>query len=124
MNTVNLIGRLASKPELKHSAEGMAFMKFTVAVDRRTKDKAADFIRCTAFGMKAEIIDKFVKIGNHIGITAHIQTGSYEKDGATVYTTDFIVDQLTLVGTKPKEEQETKPADVPGFEVLVDDIPF
>lgn len=111
MNSVNLIGRLVRDPELKYSQSGMAILRFTVAVDRKlSKDKkeeaqannqpTADFISCTAFGKTAEVIANYHSKGNQIAVEGRIQTGSYEKDGRTIYTTDVLVNSITFVGSK------------------------
>lgn len=111
MNSVNLIGRLVRDPELKYSQSGMAILKFTVAVDRKlSKDKreeaqannqpTADFISCTAFGKTAEVIANYHGKGSQIAVEGRIQTGSYEKDGRTIYTTDVLVNSITFVGSK------------------------
>ena len=100
MNNVNLIGRLVRDPELRYSQSGMAVLRFTVAVDRKlSKDKkeeaqrnnqpTADFISCVAFGSTAEVIANYHSKGSQIGIEGRIQTGSYDKDGQRVYTTDI-----------------------------------
>ncbi|NMW85635.1 single-stranded DNA-binding protein [Peptoniphilus sp. AGMB00490] len=110
MNCVNLIGRLARDPELRYAQTGTAMCRFTIAVDRRmSKQKrqeaqannqpTADFISCTAFGATAELIANYHKKGSQIGIEGRIQTGSYEKDGRTIYTTDVIVNNLTFISS-------------------------
>lgn len=111
MNSVNLIGRLVRDPEIRYSQSGMAILRFTVAVDRKlSKDKkqeaernnqpTADFISCTAFGKTAEVIANYHSKGSQIGVEGRIQTGSYEKDGRRIYTTDVLVNGITFVGSK------------------------
>ena len=111
MNSVNLIGRLVRDPELKYNQSGMAILKFTVAVDRKlSKDKkeeaernnqpTADFISCIAFGKTAETTANYHSKGSQIGVEGRIQTGSYEKDGRTIYTTDVLVNSITFIGSK------------------------
>ena len=111
MISVNLIGRLVRDPELKYSQSGMAILRFTVAVDRKlSKDKrqeaqannqpTADFISCTAFGKTAEVIANYHSKGSQIAVEGRIQTGSYEKDGRKIYTTDVLVNSITFVGSK------------------------
>lgn len=109
MNSVSLMGRLTRDPELRYTANTqMAILRFNVAVDRRlSKEKrmeaennnqpTADFINCIAFGKTAEIIGQYFGKGNKIAITGHIQTGSYEKDGQRIYTTDVVVDSFDFV---------------------------
>jgi len=141
MNSVALVGRLARDPEVRYSAgTQMAIAKFTVAVDRQRGSKdgepTADFIPVTCFGKSAEFVEKFFTKGKLIGITGRIQTGSYEKDGKKVYTTDVIADRVEFVGSKDEGRSggreyapaaNTAPeAEIPsGFEKLADDdIPF
>ncbi len=108
MNNVTLIGRLTRDPELRYTQSGTAVVRFNVAVDRRmSKERkreaeaanqpTADFINCTAWRQTAELIANYFKKGNRIGITGRIQTGSYEKDGQTVYTTDVIADSIDFI---------------------------
>lgn len=119
MNKVSLIGRTTKEIELRYTTGNnqMAVTRFTLAVNRRKKDES-DFISCVAFGKTAEIMDKYVGKGHKVGIIGHIQTGSYEKDGHTIYTSDVIVDELDFL--EPKHESSSN-----GFEpVRDDDLPF
>lgn len=107
MNSVSLIGRLTTDPvqRMANTASGeIEIAGFNLAVDRRIKkdgEQSADFIKCTAFGKTAEVINKHCAKGTKIGVTGRIQTGSYtHKDGYTVYTTDVIVEQVTFCESK------------------------
>ena len=110
MDSVSLIGRLVRDPELRYAQTGTAMCRFTVAVDRRMSKQrrqeaqannqpTADFISCTAFGATAELIANYHRKGSQIGIEGRIQTGSYEKEGRTIYTTDVVVNNLTFIGS-------------------------
>lgn len=97
MNRVVLMGRLTKDPELRYTQgeQPMAVGRFSLAVDRRGRDKGTDFISCVAFGKTAEFIEKYFGRGSRILLEGHIQTGSYDnKDGNRVYTTDVIVDAV------------------------------
>lgn len=98
MNLVVLMGRLTAEPNIAHG--NITVAKYSLAVDRRSKDKGADFIRCTAFSKSAEFAEKYLHKGTKIVVRGHIQTGSYEKDGRTVYTTDVIVDEQEFAESK------------------------
>ena len=110
MNSVNLIGRLVRDLELRYTQSGMAVLRFTVAVDRKlSKDKkeeaqrnnqpTADFISCVAFNKTAELIANYFSKGSQIAVEGRIQTGSYEKDGQRIYTTDVLITEITFVGS-------------------------
>ena len=143
MNSVCLIGRLARDPEPRYAQTGTAMCRFTVAVDRRlSKQKrqeaeaagqpTADFISCTAFGATAELIANYHRKGSQIGIEGRIQTGSYEKDGRKIYTTDVLVNSIAFVGSKNNSDggnyqnsnSQQDYSDEGFFPVDNDDIPF
>ncbi|MCQ2551722.1 MAG: single-stranded DNA-binding protein [Clostridia bacterium] len=139
MNSVALIGRLTRDPEVRYSAGNqMAIAKFTIAVDRdrasKDAEQTADFIGITCFGKTAELVEKYMGKGRLVGVTGRIQTGSYEKDGRKVYTTDVIADRVQFLdranGAQGGNFQTQGSSDVSdetptGFEKLTeDDIPF
>ena len=130
MNKVILMGRLTRDPEVRYSSgeRSMAIARYTLAVDRIGKDKGADSPRCIAFGKTAEVIEKYIRKGSQIGITGHLQTGSYEKDGRKVYTTDVLADRIEFIDFKDKgskaEERPAEESPVEGFARLSDEIPF
>lgn len=102
MNKVILCGRLTKDPQINYTNSGSSIARFTLAVDRFSKDqKSADFIGCVAFGKNAETIEKFFKKGSKILLDGNIKTGSYENnEGKTVYTTDVWVDRIEFVDSK------------------------
>ena len=123
MNHVVLIGRTTKDIELRYSQNGnMAIARFSLAVDRMSKDKGTDFISCIAFGKTAELLEKYVPKGRKVAVQGHIQTGSYEKDGHKVYTTDVIVERMEFC--ESKQGNESKP-DADGFVPTADEnLPF
>ena len=125
MNNVNLMGRLTKDPVISYTTDQMAIARFTVAVDRmpdKNGNKQADFIGCVSFGKTAEFIEKFFTKGKPIALTGRIQTGSFEKNGQKIYTTDVIAERVEFVpGEAPKEEK--KPEVIPDL-IPDDSIPF
>ena len=68
--------------------------RYYLAVDRRTREKATDFISCVAFGKSAEFAEKYLHKGTKILVAGRIQTGSYtNSEGQKVYTTDVVVNE-------------------------------
>lgn len=141
MNNVNILGRLTRDPEVRYTANTqMANARFVVAVNRKlSKEKrqeaenngypTADFISCMAWGKTAENIANYFHKGNRIAITGHIQTGSYEKDGQRIYTTDVVVDSFDFVESNKDNNTNqgySNPADLgmSGQESFDSDLPF
>ena len=132
MNKVILTGRLTAKPELNYTQSQMAVTKFTIAVDRFSKDKGADFIRVTVFGKQAENVCRYMDKGRMIAVEGSLQTGSYKgRDGKTVYTQDVIANHTEFLGgnSEPAREQTARQIEedasaLLGLNSLSDDMPF
>src|SRR5690554_6425577 len=105
MNNVSLIGRLVRQPELKQTTNEVAYCKFTLAINRKYKKNEADFINCVAWKKTAENLVKYMGKGSQIGVVGNIQTGSYEKNGQRIYTTEVNCEQIHFLDNK-KERQE------------------
>lgn len=111
MNRVELTGRLTKDPVINYSQNGGTVTSFTLAVDRSVKKgdewvREADFIRCVAFGKKAEFVEKYFNKGSFAVVSGSIKTGSYDKDGITVYTTDIWVENVEFGGAKNEADTE------------------
>ena len=110
MNVVLLTGNLVRDPEKTYTNSGMAVTRFTIAVNRNYGKKTeggqdADFIRITCFDKRAEFVEKYLTKGRKVGVEARVQTGSYQgKDGNTVYTTDFIANNIEFLDSKRDTE--------------------
>lgn len=131
MNSVQLVGRFTHDPDVRYTNGGATVARFSVAVDRRFAkegEQSADFINVVAFGKTAEFIEKYFHKGNRIGIVGRIQTGSYKnKDGATVYTTDVVAENVEFVESKGgnNQQQPQPPADFVNVPDIPDDeLPF
>jgi single-strand DNA-binding protein len=142
MNQVSMIGRLTKDPDVKYAAGSQtAIARFTVAInrgkDKDGNDRGADFPSVICFGKTAELVERYLGKGRLVGITGRIQTGKYEKEERTVYTTDVVADRVEFLDwpddgkdEAPARQTEMKPttttsAPVEGFGALTDDdIPF
>ena len=119
MNQVNLIGNLTRDVELRYSTAQKAIARFTIAVNDGYGDKQkTSFINIVVFDKQAENADKYLSKGSKVAVMGRIQTGSYEKDGHTVYTTDVIANNVEYLSTK----QAAEPS---GFTAMrEDDVPW
>lgn len=100
MNNVSLIGRLTKDVQERRTQSGTPVVSFTLAVDRRKKEDGADFINCIAWDKAAETIAKYVHKGDLFGVTGHIQTRNYEKDGRMVYVTEVVTTSFQFLERK------------------------
>lgn len=112
MNRCVLIGRLTRDVDVRwtQGQEQMCIARYTLAIDRPTKDKVTDFISCITFGKNAEFADKYLHKGMKIAVEGRIQTGSYtNKDGQKVYTTDVVVDKHEFCESANNSAQSAQP---------------
>ena len=108
MNSVQIIGRLTADPELKQTQSGISCCRFTVAVNRKFKNKDtdqydADFISCVAWKQTAEFITRYFSKGKMIALEGMLRTGSYQDRNhadVTHYTTDVFVNNVEFCGDK------------------------
>ena len=91
MNSVMLIGRLTSEPDVRQGQYG-AVVHYTLAVDRgknKQGEQETDFPRCVCFEKSAEFARDYLHKGMKIAVEGSIKTGSYQgQNGQTVYTTE------------------------------------
>ena len=131
MNNVIISGNITRAPEVRYSAgeNQTAICRFTVAVNEGYGDKQrTSFIPVVVFGKSAENCEKYLSKGSKVLVKGHIQTGSYEKDGRTIYTTDVIADNyggVEFLSAKSQKTTPAEPAALEGFSAMQDEeIPF
>lgn len=113
INNVTIVGRIASKIELRFAASGTAVVNLFVAVNRPTKESEADFFTVVVFGKAAENAAEFLEKGQEVGIVGHLMTRSWAaEDGRNVRVVEIVADQLRY-GAKPRGRSDAQPqADV------------
>ncbi len=118
-NVAVLGGNLVRDPELRYSAAGKAFTKFTVAVNEGTGDKRTTYyIDCTCFEDTAESVAEQARKGSRVIVEGRIATDSWkDKEGRPRRTTYVLA---RTVGVIPRPAQ----ASVPLAEEDLSEIPF
>lgn len=124
MNKAILIGRLTRDPEGRVLDSGKKCAKFSIAVNRL--GEGVDFFNIVAWDKVGENALKYLVKGSQVGITGHIQTGSYERNGVKVPTFDIIAENVEFIGSKADTAgTQRKDASIDDLkEVVDDDMPF
>lgn len=113
-NYVGFIGRFTSDPELRTAGE-TSIVRFTLARNRPKHGDTpaeADFVDFTAFGKTAEMIKRYLKKGDQLGVEAHIATSTYvasklkNEDGESpkLKQTQLIVDRVEFIGGNKRSD--------------------
>ena len=126
MNSVQIIGRLTKDIELKYTTRTQtAVATFRLAVDRLKKDDGAVFIRCKAFGKRAEVMEKYIKKGDPVAIQGRWDQDAYEKDGVKHVIDYLSVENFDFIGTKKKTDDAPGGDSPDGFvQVNDEELPF
>ena len=130
MNSVVLSGHLTRDIVVSKSASGMSIVRFSIGVNRESKEDASDFPNCIAFDKTADYLGSYGTKGRLIELKGRLQTGSYvNREGQKVYTTDVIVDRCRFLDrrdAKPADAgtNDQEPDEVPTDIISDDDLPF
>ena len=115
VNTVVLVGRLTSDPEVKQTTSGVSVSNFTVAVDKPYNKEhdhpEASFIDCVAWRGSAEFLGKYFSKGRKIGVTGSLETETYTVDGKNRKATKVVVSSIDFVDSKKENENTNAQVD-------------
>merc|ERR1711879_72202 len=116
INRTILVGRITKDPELRYTQSNVAYVRFTIAVNRTfteaNGERKADFIGCVAWRNQAENLAKFIRKGGLIGVEGRIQTGQYDdQNGNRQFTTDVVCDSIQFLEPKNSNSQQQAPAE-------------
>lgn len=79
-NRIILIGNLVRDPEIRYMHSGSPVTKFTIAVNRRTKqDDSVDFIDVVAWDKLAETSKTYLKKGMAVLVEGRLAIRPYES---------------------------------------------
>lgn len=95
-----IYGNLTRDPEMKALPSGMNVTSFSLATNRRYKDRdgnyqdAVDYHNVVVFGRQAETVSQYLKKGAGAFVEGRMQTRSWDKDGQKHYRTEVIADRV------------------------------
>lgn len=112
MNRAILIGRLTADPELKTTPSGVPVARFTIAVDRKYKekngDRKADFLYVVAWRQLGELCARYLAKGRRVGVEGSIQSRSYEdQEGYRKYVTEIVAENVEFLEYRDNGRSES-----------------
>lgn len=125
MNTVEQIGRLARDPEYTpKNGDKKQYAKFTIAVDNKYNDLAS-FFNCIAFGVLADLVDKYLTKGRLVAVKGRHEQGEpyTDSNGKKRRSWTLFADEVEFLDSKKRDKSEA-PVAAPAFEDVTEDIPF
>ena len=102
MNKVILTGRLTRSPEMRHTDNGMAICRFTIANNKGYGEKQkTTFINIVTFAKTAENCDRFLSKGNKVAIVGELEIRQYtDNEGHTKYMTEILANEVEFLSEK------------------------
>ena len=101
MNKVIFIGNLTRDPESGTTQSGVAYCRFTIAVNRRfsrDNEQTADFFSITCWRGLAENCAKNLQKGRKVCVVGSLQTRQYDaNDGSKRTAYDVVADEVEFL---------------------------
>ncbi len=134
-NTVQLIGNVGKKPEIRTSTNGKKYALVSLATTEKYTNKAGEKIADTTWHNllfwenQAELAEKYIDKGSFIGIQGKLVTRQLaDKDGTMRSNYEIRVLEISLLGGKNnangESSQPTTASTSSTTTVAVDDLPF
>lgn len=111
MNSVQLIGRLTTTPELKRTTNA-SLVNFILAVSAYTNNadgkKNVEFINCTAWNRIAELIEQYCKKGTLIAVQGFLKKEEWEFEGRKITMQKVIASRVEFLKNGKRMLEETE----------------
>ncbi|MEN3342388.1 MAG: single-strand DNA-binding protein [Actinomycetota bacterium] len=104
MNTVNLIGNLASGVDLREVGDGKKVASFLLAVGRGDRDAGADFVGVSARDRQAELCGELLAKGRQIGVDGYLRSRSWEEEGKRRRVVEVVARRVDFRGGPQRDE--------------------
>ena len=146
VNKVILVGRLGKDPELKYTASGTPFCRFSMATDNVWNDKTSgerqektEWHNIVVWDRLAEICNQYLTKGQLVYIEGSLQTREWDdQEGNKRKTTEIRAREMTMLGggagegagggqrraATAESSSSSAPAAATTSTITDDDIPF
>ena len=96
------MGNLTRDPEIRYVGSGAAVVKFTLAVNRRSKEKdETDYIDIVAWDKLAETCNTYFRKGMSCLVEGRLSIRSYDdKEGNKRKATEVVANVMQMLGRK------------------------
>lgn len=135
-NRVILAGNLTRDPELRFLSNEQAVVKFSLAVNRRYKDRSgemqeeATFVDCEAWSRTAELVGQYLTKGSSCLVEGRLKLDRWEdRDGNNRSQLRVVAENVQFLDSRgggqssDRVERRDEPARQSGPPALADDDP-
>ena len=105
MNSVVLIGNVATDIELKEVGPEKKVASFLLAIDRPGKDAGADFVHVATWNRQAEVCDEYLAKGSKIAVDGRLRSRSWEdEDGKRRSAIEVVANRVEFLDSRSRDE--------------------
>lgn len=105
MNSISLIGNLATDIELKEVGPEKKVASFLLAVDRRGRDAGADFVSVSVWDRQAEVCAEYLAKGSRVGVEGRLRSRSWEdSEGKRRTAIEVVANAVDFLDSRNREE--------------------
>jgi single-strand DNA-binding protein len=141
LNKVMLIGRLGRDPELRYTAGGQPYVRFSIATDDSWTDRngerqvRTEWHNIVGWRKLAEICNQYLSKGRLVYIEGRLQTRQWEdQSGNKRYSTEVVMNDMQMLesrtaaadsaGGPPEPRYDSRPDDRYDDDIQVSDEPI
>jgi single-strand DNA-binding protein len=108
MNSVHLIGNLATEVELRDVAPSnergeKKVASFLLAVDRGAREAAADFVWITVWDRQAELCAEYLGKGGRVAVDGRLKSRTWEQDGKRRDAIEVVARRVEFLSTRERD---------------------
>ncbi|MBO6556320.1 MAG: single-stranded DNA-binding protein [Pseudomonadales bacterium] len=107
LNRCEFIGRLGADPDLNFTAKGVAVARFSLAVNKRWKDRGSgvqqedtQWIRIVAFRGLAEVCGQYLSRGSRIFIAGEMKNRTFQDGERERRVTEIIAQEMLMLDSR------------------------
>ncbi len=106
MNTVNLIGNLATDVELRTVGDEKKVASFLLAVGRGGRDAGADFVGVSVWDRQAELCAEYLSKGRRVGVAGYLRSRNWEEEGKRRRVVEVVAQRVDFLSGPRRDEGE------------------
>jgi single-strand DNA-binding protein len=117
MLKAQIIGNIGSDPELRYSAGGSPFLRFSVASNGRTRNAAGEWqdstewVRVTVFGQRAEVLAEHLQRGARVYVDGRLETRPWiDRSNEPRAGIELAANDIEFVGRRQDDSDQPAPA--------------
>lgn len=135
MNDLNhccFIGRVTKDVDLNYTKSGVPFAKFSIAVNRKRKDREdVSFLNIVIWNKIAENLSQYLTKGKQVCVSCEAVQNRWEGESGSQSRIEFTAYSIQLLGgsggepfNRSQPRFKAPPQSDVGVEDFIDDVPF